>query len=103
MVTEISEVSGRPQATAIASRWRKPLDLRKEETCSHRRPPTDCRFAEFNTGAGETPGRWHGRGAAGRGLTAGVRVSERQLEALFGRALHPVTGTGSDAPVGSMG
>lgn len=44
---------------------------------------------DYYAGAGEAPGRWAGRGLAGVGLTAGDRVEEYQLEALYGRALHP--------------
>jgi conjugative relaxase-like TrwC/TraI family protein len=47
---------------------------------------------EYYLGAGEAPGRWHGRGLAELGLVAGSEVAERQLEAMFGRALHPGTG-----------
>jgi conjugative relaxase-like TrwC/TraI family protein len=47
---------------------------------------------EYYLDAGEAPGRWHGRGLGELSLTAGADVAERQLEALFGRALHPATG-----------
>jgi conjugative relaxase-like TrwC/TraI family protein len=47
---------------------------------------------EYYLDAGEAPGRWHGRGLSELGLTAGSEVAERQLEAVFGRALHPSTG-----------
>jgi conjugative relaxase-like TrwC/TraI family protein len=47
---------------------------------------------EYYLDAGEAPGRWHGRGLAQLGLAAGSGVAERQLEAVFGRALHPGTG-----------
>jgi hypothetical protein len=47
---------------------------------------------EYYLDATEAPGRWHGRGLRELGLTAGSEVAERQLEAVFGRALHPVTG-----------
>jgi conjugative relaxase-like TrwC/TraI family protein len=42
---------------------------------------------------GEAPGVWVGRGLAEFGLEAGAQVTEAQLEAIFGRALHPGTGT----------
>jgi conjugative relaxase-like TrwC/TraI family protein len=45
-----------------------------------------------HAGEGEAPGRWQGRGLAALGLADGARVEERELEVLFGRALHPVTG-----------
>jgi conjugative relaxase-like TrwC/TraI family protein len=51
-----------------------------------------CRATEYYLGVGEAPGRWHGRGLGQLGLEAGGRVSEHQLEALFARGLHPVTG-----------
>ena len=47
---------------------------------------------EYFLGVGEAPGRWYGRGLDQLALTANGRVSERELEALFGRALHPTTG-----------
>ena len=47
---------------------------------------------EYYTGHGEAPGRWAGSGLGAVGLVDGARVQERQLEALFGRALHPGTG-----------
>jgi conjugative relaxase-like TrwC/TraI family protein len=47
---------------------------------------------DYYLGAGEAPGRWQGRGLAALGLTPGRLVEERELEALFGRALHPGTG-----------
>lgn len=47
---------------------------------------------EYYLGLGEAPGRWQGRGLEELGLTAGDRVSERALEATFGRAVHPRTG-----------
>jgi conjugative relaxase-like TrwC/TraI family protein len=45
---------------------------------------------EYFLGVGEAPGRWHGRGLEPLGLSANAVVEERELEALFGRALHPV-------------
>src|SRR5450432_3158818 len=47
---------------------------------------------EYYLGAGETPGVWVGRGLAQLGLEPGGEVSEQQLEAVFARGLHPVTG-----------
>jgi conjugative relaxase-like TrwC/TraI family protein len=52
-----------------------------------------CGASEYYAGTGEAPGRWHGRGLEQLGLTAGARVSERELEALFARGLHPSAGT----------
>jgi len=47
---------------------------------------------EYYTGAGESPGRWYGRGLDELGLTSRSLVQEAQLEAVFGRAIHPTTG-----------
>src|SRR5450755_2306247 len=47
---------------------------------------------EYYLGAGEQPGMWVGRGLPALGLEPGGQVSEQQLEAVFARALHPVTG-----------
>jgi conjugative relaxase-like TrwC/TraI family protein len=47
---------------------------------------------EYYLGMGEDPGRWYGRGIELLDLMAGGGVSEQQMEALFGRALHPTTG-----------
>jgi TrwC relaxase len=47
---------------------------------------------EYYAEHGDAPGRWHGSGLAQLGLTAGAEVKERELEALFGRALSPTTG-----------
>ncbi len=47
---------------------------------------------EYFLGMGEAPGRWEGRGLDELGLAAGGRVGERELEAAFGRAIHPRTG-----------
>jgi conjugative relaxase-like TrwC/TraI family protein len=44
---------------------------------------------EYFLGVGEAPGRWHGRGLDALGLEPKAVVAERELEALFGRALHP--------------
>jgi conjugative relaxase-like TrwC/TraI family protein len=52
-----------------------------------------CQATEYYAGVGEAPGRWHGRGLEQLGLAAGAVVSERELEALFARGLHPTTGT----------
>lgn len=52
---------------------------------------------EYFVEHGDQPGRWHGAGLSELGLTAGTVVEERELEALFGRALSPTT----SAPLGS--
>jgi conjugative relaxase-like TrwC/TraI family protein len=52
-----------------------------------------CGASEYYAGAGEAPGRWHGRGLEQLGLEAGSVVSERELEALFARGLHPTEGS----------
>ena len=44
---------------------------------------------EYFLGIGEAPGRWYGRGLEQLALSADARVEERELEAMFGRALHP--------------
>jgi conjugative relaxase-like TrwC/TraI family protein len=44
---------------------------------------------EYFLGVGEAPGRWYGRGVEPLGLTARGEVRDWQLEAIFGRALHP--------------
>lgn len=51
-----------------------------------------CAATEYYLGVGEAPGRWHGRGLDYLGLQHGAVVGEAELEALFARALHPVTG-----------
>jgi conjugative relaxase-like TrwC/TraI family protein len=51
-----------------------------------------CRASEYYAGAGEAPGRWQGRGLEQLGLAPGAVVSERELEALFARGLHPAAG-----------
>jgi conjugative relaxase-like TrwC/TraI family protein len=51
-----------------------------------------CRATDYYLGIGEAPGRWAGCGLGELGLAPGARVEEKQLEALFGRALHPVSG-----------
>ncbi len=51
-----------------------------------------CAATDYYIGAGEAPGRWSGRGLPELGLDPGATVSESALEALFARALHPVTG-----------
>ena len=48
--------------------------------------------SEYFLAGGEAPGRWWGQGLGEVGLAPGGVVSEPQLEALFARALHPVTG-----------
>jgi conjugative relaxase-like TrwC/TraI family protein len=45
---------------------------------------------EYFLGVGEAPGRWYGRGLEGLGLEPRGVVRDWQLEATFGRALHPV-------------
>jgi conjugative relaxase-like TrwC/TraI family protein len=52
-----------------------------------------CRTTDYYAGVGEAPGRWHGRGLERLGLSTGAVVSERELEALFARGLHPTAGT----------
>jgi conjugative relaxase-like TrwC/TraI family protein len=47
---------------------------------------------EYFLGLGEAPGRWYGRGLDALGLAPSAVVTERELEALFGRAIHPGTG-----------
>ena len=47
---------------------------------------------EYYLGAGEQPGVWVGRGLPALGLEADEQVSEQELEAVFARGLHPVTG-----------
>ena len=44
---------------------------------------------EYFLGIGEAPGRWYGRGLEQLGLDVGEVVERRELEAMFGRALHP--------------
>ena len=51
-----------------------------------------CQATDYYLGVGEAPGRWTGQGLPELGLAAGERVTEQQLEALFARGLHPVTG-----------
>ena len=53
---------------------------------------------EYYAEHGDAPGRWHGSGLAQLGLTAGAEVAERELEALFGRALSPTTGVALGSP-----
>jgi conjugative relaxase-like TrwC/TraI family protein len=48
---------------------------------------------EYYLAAGEQPGVWVGRGLDQLGLQPDGQVTEAQLEAVFGRALHPVTAT----------
>ena len=47
---------------------------------------------EYYLGRGEAPGRWFGRGLPELGLEQDGIVAEAELEAVFARALHPVTG-----------
>jgi conjugative relaxase-like TrwC/TraI family protein len=53
---------------------------------------------EYYTERGDRPGRWHGSGLSALGMTPGAVVEERELEALFGRALSPTTGTQLGSP-----
>ena len=46
-------------------------------------------LTDYYTAAGNPPGRWVGRGMSGMGVEG--QVSERQMQALFGRGLHPNT------------
>jgi conjugative relaxase-like TrwC/TraI family protein len=45
---------------------------------------------EYFLGIGEAPGRWYGRGLDRLGLEVRGEVREWQLEATFGRAVHPI-------------
>jgi hypothetical protein len=45
---------------------------------------------EYYLGVGEAPVRWYGRGLDELGLAPGALVQERQLEALFARAMNPL-------------
>src|SRR4051812_30042737 len=45
---------------------------------------------EYFLGIGEAPGRWYGRGLEQLALSPNARVEEPELEAMFGRALHPI-------------
>jgi conjugative relaxase-like TrwC/TraI family protein len=47
---------------------------------------------EYYTEHGDRPGRWHGNGLGYLGLAVGAEVQERELEALFGRAISPTSG-----------
>ena len=51
---------------------------------------------EYFLGVGEAPGRWYGRGLEPLDLMPNAVVTERELEAMFGRALHPT----ADVPLG---
>jgi conjugative relaxase-like TrwC/TraI family protein len=46
-------------------------------------------LCEYYVERGDAPGRWHGNGLAPLGLAPGAVVQERELEALFARALSP--------------
>ncbi|NQE91156.1 MobF family relaxase [Nocardia terpenica] len=46
-------------------------------------------LADYYTAHGEAPGTWHGSGLAALGITAGEKVTESQMEALFGLGIHP--------------
>src|SRR4051794_12098405 len=45
---------------------------------------------EYFLGLGEAPGRWYGRGLEHLALSANARGGGSEVEAMFGRALHPV-------------
>lgn len=47
---------------------------------------------EYYAENGDRPGRWYGSGLTELGLAPGAVVQERELEALFGRAMSPTTG-----------
>jgi len=49
-------------------------------------------LASYYTQRGETPGRWLGAGVVGLGgLAVGDPVTAKQMQALFGAGLHPLT------------
>jgi conjugative relaxase-like TrwC/TraI family protein len=48
---------------------------------------------EYYAEGGNAPGRWWGGGLPELGLEPRSKVQEHELEALFARGLHPVTGT----------
>ena len=48
---------------------------------------------EYFLGLGEAPGRWAGRGLEPLDLVPNSIVTDQQLEALFGRAIHPTENT----------
>src|SRR3954470_16592789 len=45
---------------------------------------------EYFLGLGEAPGQWYGRGLEPLALDTGEMVAEPELEAMFGRSLHPI-------------
>jgi conjugative relaxase-like TrwC/TraI family protein len=49
-------------------------------------------LCEYYLERGDAPGRWHGDGLAPLGLAPGAVVQERELEALFARAVSPTSG-----------
>jgi conjugative relaxase-like TrwC/TraI family protein len=51
-----------------------------------------CRASDYYLGHEQELGRWEGRGLDRLGIQRGSAVTEQQLEALFGRALNPLTG-----------
>ncbi|MCX5207624.1 relaxase domain-containing protein [Streptomyces sp. NBC_00237] len=53
------------------------------------RRPVGQALKDAQETAGLPPGVWRGRGLAALGLTDGARVTERQMELLFGRGQHP--------------
>lgn len=44
---------------------------------------------DYYTAEGNPPGQWTGQGVGGLGITAGARVDEAQMRALFGFGWHP--------------
>ena len=48
---------------------------------------------EYYSERGDRPGRWYGSGLADLGLTPDAVAAEAELEALFGRAISPASGT----------
>ena len=55
---------------------------------------------DYYTGAGETPGKWAGRGAALLGLAGEVDADD--MAALYGRFVVPSTAGGTSAAIGTM-
>lgn len=49
-------------------------------------------LCEYYLERGDAPVRWHGDGLAPLGLAPGAVVQERELEALFARAVSPTSG-----------
>ncbi len=59
-------------------------------------------LVDYYAASGNPPGRWLGAGLAGladgRGISAGTRVSEAAMTAMFGTATDPVTGAALGRP-----